>query len=221
MFLFRKKTSLRESNIFVNFSDCHSHILPGVDDGVSTLKEALAVLRYFEELRVGEVTLTPHVMEDYPNNQASFLRERFVQLQDAYSGPLKLSLGAEYMLDGGFEKYLLAEELLPVAGNHLLIEISCVSQPLGLDVLLRMIRAKGYFPLLAHPERYLYLSLNDYTRLKKEGIRFQLNILSLTGVYGREVKRRARWLLRNRYYEFRGSDLHKLESFHYWINKGF
>lgn len=221
MFLFRKKISLLESNVFASFADYHAHILPGVDDGVSTLKDALAVLRCYQELGVAEVTLTPHVMEDYPKNETLFLRERFAELRAAYTGSVKLFLGAEYMLDGGFEKHLLVGELLPVAGNHLLVETSCVSQPLGFDVLLRMIRTKGYFPLLAHPERYLYLALNDYVRLKREGVKFQLNILSLAGVYGGEVRKRARWLLRNGYYEFRGSDLHDLESFRYWISKRF
>ncbi len=48
-------------------TDCHSHILPGVDDGVQTMEEALEILRLYEELGIKSVWLTPHIMEDMPN----------------------------------------------------------------------------------------------------------------------------------------------------------
>ena len=67
MWPFRKRISLKDSGIFKNFTDCHSHILPGVDDGVQTMEEALEILRLYEELGIKSVWLTPHIMEDMPN----------------------------------------------------------------------------------------------------------------------------------------------------------
>lgn len=91
MWPFRKRISLKDSGIFKNFTDCHSHILPGVDDGVQTMEEALEILRLYEELGIKSVWLTPHIMEDMPNTTLH-LRERYAELQATYSGPIKLHL---------------------------------------------------------------------------------------------------------------------------------
>ncbi|MDE7335811.1 MAG: capsular biosynthesis protein, partial [Muribaculaceae bacterium] len=93
-------------------TDWHSHILPGVDDGVETLEESLEILAGYEELGIRQVWLTPHIMEDLPNTPAK-LRARFEQLCQAYSGPLKLHLAAENMIDNLFLQRLEADDLLP------------------------------------------------------------------------------------------------------------
>lgn len=63
MWPFRKKYSLADSGIFRGFTDWHSHIFPGVDDGVQTMDEALEILALYERRGVKEVWLTPHIME--------------------------------------------------------------------------------------------------------------------------------------------------------------
>ena len=95
--LFRKqRTSLSDSGVLNGLCDCHSHLLPGVDDGVATIEQSLEVLAYLESQGVAEVWCTPHVMEDVPN-ETDALRARFAELQDAYKGPIKLNLAAEYV----------------------------------------------------------------------------------------------------------------------------
>ena len=101
MSIFSSKRSLEKSGIFQCFTDCHCHILPGVDDGIKTMGDSLAVLSYYEELGIREVWLTPHIMEDVPNSP-SVLRSRFEELSSAYSGKIVLHLGAENMLDALF-----------------------------------------------------------------------------------------------------------------------
>ena len=113
MWPFRKRISLKDSGIFKNFTDCHSHILPGVDDGVQTMEEALEILRLYEELGIKSVWLTPHIMEDMPNTTLH-LRERYAELQATYSGPIKLHLASENMLDNLFEERLEKNDLLPL-----------------------------------------------------------------------------------------------------------
>ena len=95
------------------FTDWHCHVLPGVDDGVRTMAEALEVLEEYGRRGVAEVWLTPHIMEDIPNTTAA-LRERFSELQAAYSGPVRLHLAAENMLDSLFEERLESGDLLPL-----------------------------------------------------------------------------------------------------------
>ena len=79
------KTTIEDSGLFRGYTDWHSHLLPGVDDGIKTFDDALHILRRYEELGVSHVWLTPHVMEDYPNRPAD-LRDRFAELIGKYSG---------------------------------------------------------------------------------------------------------------------------------------
>ena len=214
MWLFRKKQTLEESGFFRGFTDWHCHLLPDVDDGVQTMEETLQVLAAYERLGVKEVWLTPHIMEDMPNTPDD-LRERFRQLQEVYTGNVTLHLASENMLDALFEERLQADELLPIGTHkdHLLVETSYFNPPLHLMELLDGIRAKRYYPLLAHPERYLYMADTDYVQLKEKGVKFQLNLPSLFGLYGKDIQERAKKLLKNRMYEYVGTDLHRIDSF--------
>lgn len=92
----------------------------------------------------------------------------------------------------------------------MLVETSYFNPPMGLNNILLRIKAKGYIPVLAHPERYTYMNEKDYWRLKGMNVRFQLNLLSLIGAYGPEVRGKAEWLLKNGYYQLCGTDIHSL-----------
>lgn len=209
MWPFRKKQTLEESGFFRGFTDWHCHILPGVDDGVQTMEEALQILAEYERLGVKEVWLTPHIMEDIPNTTEK-LRDRFTELRTAYQGSVMLNLASENMLDNLFEERLRNDDLLPIGKDdrHLLVETSYFNPPIGLNNILLRIKAKGYYPVLAHPERYVYMDESDYKRLKSMNIKFQLNQFSLFGLYGKEVQKRAKTLKRQDMYDYIGTDLH-------------
>ena len=211
MWLFKKKIRLKDSGFFQGFIDWHCHLLPGVDDGVQTMEESLQILSFYEQLGVSEVWLTPHIMEDIPNTTEG-LKERFAKLNAAYQGNITLLLAAENMLDNLFEERLAKNDLLPLGkdGKHLLVETSYFNPPMGLNNILLRIKSKGYVPILAHPERYVYMDEDYYRRLKELNVRFQLNLLSLTGLYGTEAKMKAMWLSRNGFYGLAGSDIHRL-----------
>ena len=213
MWPFNKKYSIASSGILERFTDWHSHILPGVDDGVQTMEESLQILASYEQLRVKEVWLTPHIMEDIPNTTA-FLRTRYAELKAAYKGPIILRLASENMLDSLFEQRLQGGDLLPIGkdGRHLLVETSYFNPPYGLHNILLRIKSKGYVPVLAHPERYVYMDKEDYEQLKRLNVAFQLNLPSLVGAYGADAKRKAQWLLENMYYQVKGTDIHRLTS---------
>lgn len=209
--------SPRLTTLLSGFTDHHSHILPGVDDGVKKMDVSLKVLEEYEKLGIVAVWCTPHVMEDMPNTTAG-LKERFAELCEAYKGPIKLYLAAEYMMDGLFEERLQQNDLLPLGdeGNQLLVETSYFTPPMDLDRIFLEIKHRGYFPVLAHPERYVYMGNYHYHQLKENNIRLQLNLSSLAGAYGPDAQAKARWLLKKNYYNLAGSDLHSLRNIEFW-----
>lgn len=214
MWLFHRTTILSRSGIFKGMIDCHSHLLPGVDDGVQSMEESLQILQEMEQQGVRSVWLTPHVMEDIPN-ETNQLQQKFQELKHRYHGIVELRLAAEYMLDNLFEERLEKEDLLPLEEGirYLLVETSYFNPPMGLLSVLQRIQKKGYYPLLAHPERYEYMQMKDYTTLKEENISFQLNVPSLVGMYGKHVQKKAEDLLKAGMYDRMGCDTHSLEYY--------
>lgn len=213
--LFSKESKLKKSGLLDKKSDIHSHILYGVDDGVQGLEESLEILKELEDLGFETLWCTPHIMEDIPN-ETNFLQERFSQLKQAYKGSIQLNLAAEYMIDTVFNKRLSDKDLLPHGElkDHLLVETSYFNPPLNFEETLKEIYSIGYYPLLAHPERYAYMTDKDYIRLKSNGIKFQLNMLSLKGMYGKMAQKKAEWLLSKNYYDQVGSDIHSIHQIH-------
>lgn len=209
--LFNTKQSLQSSGVLKGFADRHSHILFGVDDGLGNLEESLAVLQYMEQQGVNELWCTPHIMEDVANT-TNFLKERFNELKENYKGGIKLNLAAEYMLDTVFETRLKEKDLLTMEDDILLVETSTVAEPYNFIGSMQEIMRAGYRPLFAHPERYRFLAEKDFNKLYELGVRFQLNIGSLTGYYGEAVKKKAEYLLSKGMYWCCGSDCHKLKS---------
>ncbi|MBR6203154.1 MAG: capsular biosynthesis protein [Bacteroidaceae bacterium] len=219
MLFFNTKKKIIDTGILKGSTDWHSHILPGVDDGIQTMEDSLAVLAYYEKIGISDVWLTPHIMEDMPNTPEE-LRARFQELTEAYQGPVKLHLAAENMMDNLFNERLAANNLLPIGmkGDHLLVETSYFQPPIDLRGTLKRIQELGYQPILAHPERYRYMDDSDYDYLVTKGVKLQLNIISLAGGYGKPAQDKALMLLSKGYYKFFGSDLHRLSHFTDAIN---
>lgn len=221
MWPFNRTLTLGQSGLLQGLTDCHSHLLPGVDDGVKTMEESLEILALMERQGIRKLWLTPHIMEDYPNTPSD-LQHRFAALQAAYQGPIQLQLAAEHMLDALFEERLAAGDVLPLEEDkrYLLVETSYLCPPLDLHHLLQQIQQQGYFPLLAHPERYVYMDKKDYQQLKDLYIDFQLNVPSLIGSYGSDAQRKAQWLLKQGWYAQCGCDTHHRRFWQEGVEKG-
>ena len=213
MFISQKKSFIK-SGLLNDMVDVHSHILPGIDDGAGTYDEAVKSLRWLKSKGIHRIYLTPHIMTDYPQNTRKYILEQFEIFNnklenDGIEDIPKLKPGAEYMLEPAFEKYK-TEELLTYADRHVLVETSYITPPIGYLSILEKLMEDGYSPVLAHPERYIYMDMKDYKHLNKEGILFQLNFLSMTGAYGHHAKEKALQLLNDGLYKYAGSDFHHL-----------
>lgn len=203
------------------FTDWHCHVLPGVDDGIKSIDDSIKVLETYDQLGVKAVWLTPHIMEDMPN-RTDDLRRRHEQLLNVYKGNVTVNLAAENMLDNLFEARLTNRDFLPIGSNHnhLLVETSYFTPPRDMyDKLSRTFNA-GYFPLLAHPERYVYMEYEEYDDLHDRGVKMQLNLSSLFGFYGPEAKDKALYILENGYYNAIGTDTHRFHQVITSLEKG-
>ena len=209
--LFNRRQSILDSGLLKGAVDNHSHILYGLDDGVKTQEDSLAILQWLEEQGVSEVWFTPHVMEDVPNTTEA-IRSRFGELKAVYTGGLKLNLAAEYMIDTLFEERLAQKDLLEHGEEVILVETSAIAPPINLWTILdRMLKA-GYRPLIAHPERYRYMEPSDYKELHNMGCLLQMNLPSIVGFYGESARQRAQYLLDKGWYRMVGSDCHRFRA---------
>lgn len=203
-------------DFFQGAVDVHCHLLPGVDDGFSSTEKSLQALKKLEDRGVKKMILTPHFMKDYPlNNRESITAEFEAFKKEAEQAcGIQLRLGAEYMLDACFLNHFKQGFLtLDKAGTHVLCETSYMMYDEHATDMLYDIMCEGFQPVIAHPERYEYTVKDNYLRWKDKRYKFQLNLLSLAGAYGRPASVKAHYLLEKGLYDYVGSDMHGLENF--------
>ena len=211
---FLKRKDPLKGNISKHFIDIHSHILPCVDDGSQSNEQSLTLLKLMVELGIKHLVLTPHIMETVWENESEDLKIRFQEFKNYLHKEnfheIQLYLAAEYMLDGNFQSLLKSERLLTISDSYILVEMSYLNPPINLYELLFDIQIAGYTPILAHPERYNFLHNNfeEYIKLKNAGCLLQMNLLSVTNYYGKNVKDTAMKLLKESMIDFVGSDTH-------------
>jgi protein-tyrosine phosphatase len=217
--LFSKKKGKGERiDYSVLKTDMHSHLLPGIDDGANDMETSLQLIRGMKELGYQKLITTPHIIWDMYRNTPKIINEKLEEVRMAVKHEgidIELHAAAEYFLDEHVEELLKKKEpLLTVSGNKVLTEFSMAFPSMNIKDILFDMQMQGYQPIIAHPERYIYLQQNKefYQELKDIGCMFQLNILALGGHYGRSVKDLAEYLLDKGFYDLIGTDLH---NFHH------
>ena len=213
---FKKRKKKSEGEIPQIFTDIHSHLIPGIDDGARDLEESVILLKEMKKLGYQKVITTPHIMSDGYKNTPKNILEGLEILRAAAKEEnidIDIDAAAEYYLDDGFYDQLKDQNILCV-GEYLLIETSYISKPLQFDTMIFEIQAAGFKPMLAHPERYRYIKdlKSEYTTMKEKGIYFQVNLNSFMGHYGKEAKRKADFLAKAGMIDFLGSDVHHLKQ---------
>jgi len=216
--------------------DIHSHLIPGIDDGSPDLGTSMLLIRGLIDLGYRKLITTPHVNSDRFRNTPEIIlggRDRIIQEIRQQGLAVEFGAAAEYLIDDGFMDGLERSAdfaassfspippsrqqepshlpvFLPLKDNLLLVELSFYVPVINLKQVLFDLQLKGYQPVLAHPERYLYFAGNKgwYDQLREIGCLFQLNLLSFNGHYGREVRALADYLVKKRYVDFLGTDMH-------------
>ena len=215
--IFSKKEEIIDP-IDISFlkNDIHSHLIPGIDDGSPNMETTIILLKKFIDLGYKKVITTPHVMSDYYKNNPEIILSGLNNVRKEIKKQnlnIEIEAAAEYNLEPEFEKLLDDGKLLSFgAEKYLLFELSFFDEPLRLNETIWKMIEKGFRPVLAHVERYGYWH-NNYDKIEEminRGVKLQLNIGSVTGAYGPEVKKFAERLIKDEIIDFVGSDCHHL-----------
>ena len=193
----------------------HSHLLPGIDDGVENYEEAVEVIRKLMAAGYKKLITTPHIMGDFYKNTPEIIYDKLDKLRDiaATMGlDVELDAAAEYYLDEWFVRKLKTDEPLMSFGKkkYVLFETSYMNASPYFDLVVFSLKSKGYTPVLAHPERYVYLfdKPEKLRQMYDTGVLFQININALSGYYSRASQKIAEKLIDNNMLAFLGTDCH-------------
>lgn len=221
--IFKKKET-----VTLGEHDLHNHLLPGVDDGFKHTGDSLHAIRLMAEAGVRHITFTPHMNPDvYKDESEQHFREVYAEfapmvkqhLAERLPGTeMKLNLAAEYMVVKGFEDRAAnrADELLCHPDGSILIEQSYFYESPNLEQAVFELCMAGKKPILAHPERYLYMAgqWEQFDKLVEMGCRLQMNLMSLSGTYGPASMKILHHLLDHGMYTFCATDLHTVPQLH-------
>ncbi|MDO7850008.1 tyrosine-protein phosphatase [Hymenobacter convexus] len=201
-------------------ADMHSHLLPGLDDGAETVAHSVELLRALRELGFRKLVMTPHIMGDFYKNTPEGIRAALQLLRDAAVEAgitdVELDCAAEYYLDEFLGRKLAdGTEMLTFGGEkrYLLFETSYMNEPLNLFEIIFEMKAQGYRPVLAHPERYTYLygRFAEIEKMRRDyDVLLQVNLNSLAGYYSPGAKKVAEQLIDGGLVDFVGTDTHHL-----------
>lgn len=190
--------------------DIHSHYLPYVDDGSPSAEISLKMLEKAVEDGVTDVILTPHYRGKFKPEKETLLKafSEFQALKEQAGIPVRLYLGEEVYFGDKSAPALEDKEFLTLAGSkYLLMEFSATEKSKVYDAV-RHASAAGYIPVVAHIERYFYLTDEDVYDIKSLGALIQVNAGSIAGkvkkYFGKQVMR----YLKNGWVDLVASDFH-------------
>jgi protein-tyrosine phosphatase len=194
--------------------DIHSHLIPGIDDGVKDMDNALKMIGGLVALGYKKIITTPHILRDIYPNTPETIGTGYKAVAEEITRqkiPVEFFAAAEYFMDDHFDMLVdTGASLLTLKDKLVLVELSFVVAAINLKEVLFNLQIKGYQPVLAHPERYLYFGANKawYDVIRGTGCLFQINMLSMIGYYGKSSRELSEYLIKKKYVDFLGTDLH-------------
>ena len=208
------------------YVDIHSHLIPGIDDGSKSMDESIELIGVLKGLGFKKIITTPHIMQHRYPNTSDIIRQGLVNVQKELikrNIDIDIEAASEYYFDEHLLELINKRDILTFGDNYLLFELPYHSKPINLESVIFEMIVAGYKPVLAHPERYVYIhkNLEEYEKLKETGILFQINLNSFDGYYSKPVQKVANFLSDKGLIDFIGSDTHKarhLEHFSKNIN---
>jgi tyrosine-protein phosphatase YwqE len=213
--IFKKKEILSPFDLSALKVDVHSHFIPGIDDGAPTVEDSVNLITAMSNFGYKKVITTPHIMSDYYKNTPSIILSGLEKVKEALEKAgidIEVEAAAEYNLEPEFEEIIKAKNVLSFGGDekYVLFELSFFNEPSRLKEIIWDLSNDGFQPVLAHVERYAYWHKNwdKIEDMVNRNVKLQLNIGSITGAYGPEVRNMAIKLIDAGLIDFIGSDCH-------------
>ena len=188
--------------------DIHSHVIFGVDDGAKTLEQSLQIIKEEIDNGITDLICTPHYRAGMFDASIESIEKNFLILKEEVSKQnlsINLYLGREVYFDKSLYKNIDCYKLN--SKNIILLEFSYYENPDVEEIIYNLTRI-GYSAIIAHVERYSYLTINDFKRLKDNNIFFQINASTIVGKSGLKNKRLAFKLIKEGLVDFISSDIH-------------
>ena len=216
--------------------DFHSHILPKIDDGSTSMDETINLIIEAKQVGFTEIISTSHYIQGYYEFNESKRKQLLLEVEKNYhqivdgqkknrpqfAGAKKepspichncsLYLGSEIYITTEIIELIKNGKASTINNTrYVLFELPMNSKPLfAKEVVYRLIES-GYKPIIAHPERYSYVQedIEYIEELANMGALFQSNYGSIIGMYGSRAQKTIKELLKKNLISFLGSDVHR------------
>jgi tyrosine-protein phosphatase YwqE len=191
------------------YIDIHNHLFPPVDDGPEEIEETLLSLEKFVEYGFEKIIFTPHINPSFQEERKNSLSLSVENFQSEIEKiPVKFYLSCEYLLEPGIFRIIEKGEIITLTpdSRFFLVEMWVPFVDQALKIFMEKCLSKNYFPVIAHPERNQ--PLERIKKMKEFGYKIQVNIGSVFGLYGDEVRRNALTLLKEGLADCIGTDAH-------------
>ncbi len=193
--------------------DIHTHICPGIDDGSSSPEESVKALRTIAEAGITDIFLTPHYLPGHYENTSDVvvpIMENLRKLLEAENIRINLHQAAEVFMSHNIVVEIVENQLSMSESQYVLVEMDMNNIPVNLNDILYQIVLAGFYPILAHPERYMGIQrdLSLIEDLIYRNVYMQINSGSLLGMYGKQAHDTAWYMVENGLAHFMGSDYH-------------
>lgn len=205
----------------MTYTDIHSHFLFNIDDGAESIRQSLEMIDEAQRRGITHLLATPHVTDNMTRQINDRIIEHFQQVEKKVNEQqlkIKVSLGSELFYSDRVSEWLhYPWATFNNNQKYFLFELPLFDLPEGVGQFIFDNRLKGMTPILAHPERYLYLrdNIDQLTGWYRQGCLMQMNAGSLTGHFGGRVVEFTKRLLQQRLYHFIASDAHDINFRNY------
>lgn len=203
--------------------DVHSHILPGLDDGSSSMEETIRMLEIASKWNIRHIVASSHGnLYDYDIEQYI---ESFNTLKKEIAErklSIKIYPGMEIYLDENVPQLLKEKKLIPINNtNYLLVEVPFEATKEDALKMITQVKEMGYRLILAHPERYDFIQNEPSIawRIVSKGCTLQINCGSLIGEFGENVRITAEQLADMGLVHIVGTDAHDKDVRSYYLGK--
>lgn len=196
--------------------DIHCHLLPGVDDGSGNMSDSIEMAEVAFQSGTKSIIATPHCnipgsFRNYWSEEMDTLLESLQHELKSRHIPINIYKGQEVFLTSGFMELIKQNKLITLNDSrYILVEFDMRENFSMAYSKLDQLVSEGYIPIVAHPERYAFVTehIESVYKIKELGCLIQINKGSLKGSFGHSARKAASHIIGTYQADFIASDAH-------------